>query len=46
MRNVHPDHQVGGYRAFAPADDLAFAVEAAWTHYAATDDVRAWTLEK
>ncbi|MFN2601501.1 MAG: helix-turn-helix domain-containing protein [Gemmatimonadaceae bacterium] len=34
------DHQVGGYRAFAPPDDLAFAVEAAWTHYAATDDVR------
>lgn len=37
---ANPDHQVGGYRAFAPPDDLAFAVEAAWTHYAATDDVR------
>jgi AraC-like DNA-binding protein len=35
-----PDHEVGGYRAFAPPEDLAFAVEAAWTHYAATSDVR------
>ena len=35
-----PDHQIGGYRAFAPPDDLAFAVEAAWTHFAATTDVR------
>jgi AraC-like DNA-binding protein len=35
-----PDHQVGGYRGFAPPEDLAFAVEAAWTHYAATSDVR------
>ena len=33
-----PDHQVGGYRAFAPPDDLAFAIEAAWTHDAATDN--------
>ena len=35
-----PDHEVGGYRAFAPPGDLAFAVEAAWRHHAATDDVR------
>ena len=35
-----PDHQLGGYRAFAPPEDLAFAVEAAWTHYAVTSDVR------
>jgi len=36
----NPDHQVGGYRAFAPPGDLAFAVEAGWTHYSANDDVR------
>lgn len=38
--SLTPEHQVGGYRAFAPPEDLAFAVEAAWTHHAATSDVR------
>ncbi|HUQ18217.1 MAG TPA: hypothetical protein VM099_01280 [Gemmatimonadaceae bacterium] len=35
-----PEHEVGGYRAFTPPEDLAFVVEAAWTHHAVTSDVR------
>ena len=30
-----PDHVVGGYRELPPPADLAFAVEAQWTHQAA-----------
>jgi methylphosphotriester-DNA--protein-cysteine methyltransferase len=37
---INAEHRVGGYCGFGPPDDLAFAVEAAWTHYSATDDVR------
>lgn len=31
-RDAEPDHVIGGYRELPPPADLAFAVEAQWTH--------------